>query len=113
MESRNVWYTCAGDRDGAHVFTFVHSSAMSGFYYRPQRIWGKVMFSQVSVSLFTDMRGVSVPACTTGYMTRGLYLGGSLSGGSLSRGSLSKEGGGLCLGGPLSGVSLLGRPPVQ
>ena len=44
------------------------------------------MFSQASVILFTE-GGVSVPACTTGHMTRGgLCPGGSLSGGSLSRG---------------------------
>ena len=31
-------------------------------YYRPQRSWGKVMFSQASVILFTE--GVCIPACT-------------------------------------------------
>ena len=51
------------------------------------------MFSQTCVKNSVHRRwGVSVPACTTGHITRGR--------GSLSRGSLS---GGLCPGGSLSG----------
>ena len=68
------------------------------FYYRSQRSCGKVMFLHVSDSVHRG--GVSVPACTTGYMTRGVS-------GSLSRGSLSI--GGFCPGVSLStGVSVQG-----
>ena len=59
------------------------------YFYRPQRSCGKVMFSQASVILFTG--GVSVPACTTGHMTRGVSVQGvSVQGGLCT--------GGLCLG---------------
>ena len=63
---------------------------------------------------------VSVPACTTGQMTRrSLCPGGSLSGrrrsvsrGSLSSGSLSREG--LCPGGSLSSrASVRETPPTE
>ena len=85
--------------------------------YRPQRSCDKVMFLHLCVILFT---GVSVPACTTGHMTRGVSVqeeslleGVSLSGGwvsvqgvsvqweSLSR-RVSVQRGSLC------GVSVLG-----
>ena len=93
------------------------------------------MFSQACVknSVHDEGEGFSVPACTTGHMTRGfcpeggLCRGGSLSGGSLSRGSLSRrvfvqwEGGslsrgggwcprGLCLGVSVQGVSVRETP---
>ena len=88
------------------------------------RGYGKFMFLQASMSLFTG--GVSVPGCTTGHMTRGCLSGGSLSKGGLCprgsvqggvsvHGDLCKRGylsggvsvwGGLCLGGSLSGGSL-------
>ena len=45
------------------------------------------MFSQASVILFTEGGGVSVPAGTTGHMTRGVCVqGGLCPKGSLSRG---------------------------
>ena len=88
--------------------------------YLPQRSCTTLMFLHMSVILFTTGEGwVSVPACTTGYMTRGIPVGdglfpeglclggsvwGSLSRGeSLCRGSLSWEGGwGFCPGRSLS-----------
>ena len=51
-------------------------------------VWSKVMFMHLCVILF---EGVSVPACITGHMTRGVCPGGSLSRGSLSRGVLCQE----------------------
>ena len=84
--------------------------------YHPQRSCGKVMISQVCVKNSVH-RGVSVPACTSGHMTKGvsvqggLYLGGLCSGESLSRGisiwGVSVQGS-LCLGegGSLSRGSL-------
>ena len=86
------------------------------------RGYGKVMFLQTSMSLFTGL--VSVPGCTTGHMTRGCLSGGSLSmgdlcpGGSVQGGSLSMgisvHGGiclgGLCLGGLCPGVLCPGGP---
>ena len=61
---------------------------------------------------------VSVPACTTGHMTRGVsVLGGLCPGGTLSRGSLSRGAslsGDLCPGGMGSlsrGVSVRETPP--
>ena len=53
-----------------HVFKCIYFILhISVFYYRPNEVYGKVMFSRASVSLFTG--GVSVPGCTTGHMTRG------------------------------------------
>ena len=92
--------------------SFVHISV---FYYRPKQGYGKVMFSQAFLSLFTG--GVSVPGCTTSHMTRGSLSGGSLSkgdlcpGGSVQGGSLSmgiSVYGGICLGGLCPGGSLSG-----
>ena len=99
--------------------------------YHPQRSCGKVMISQVCVKNSVH-RGVSVPACTSGHMTKGvsvqggpiwgvsvqeslcpgISIWGSLSrgvsfqgeGGSLSKGSLYP--GGLCPGGLCLGVSV-------
>ena len=77
----------------------------------------KVTFSQVCVKNSVH-RGFSVPACTTGHMTRGVCPGGALSGGFLSRGVSVLGSGGLCLEGSLSrevsvqgvwGVSVQGR----
>ena len=98
------------------------SCTLSSNYYRPKRSYGKVMFLHVSVILFGGGGDVSVLACTTGHMTRGVCPGGlcpggvSVQAGSLSRGvsvqgvsvrgSLSGGGlclGGLCLGGPVRG----------
>ena len=54
-------------------------------------------------------RGVSVPACTTGHITRGSLSRGTSVQGSLSRGSLSRESlGGLCLGVSVQEVSVQG-----
>ena len=97
------------------------------YFYRPQRICGKIMFSHASVILFTGMGGgggVSVPAWPRGHITRGVSVQGGLRplvfvqrnlypGGSLSReGGLYLRGlcpGGLCPGGSLSrGVSVWG-----
>ena len=60
------------------------------------------MFLHLSVILFT-VGGVSVPACTTGHMTRGVSVqgGGLCLGGSLSRGVSVQGGWGLCQGDPL------------
>ena len=69
--------------------------------YRPLRSCGKVMFLHLCVILFT--RGISVPTCTTGHMTRGSLSRGSLCGRSLSGGSLSR---GLYLGVSVQGVSV-------
>ena len=45
-------------------------------------VWGKVIFSQASVILFTGKLGIGFPACITGHMTReaGMPPGGSASG---------------------------------
>ena len=64
--------------------------------YRPQRSCGKVMFSQACVKNSVHSWGSSVPACTTGHMTRVSLSRVSLSRGSLSRGVTVQ--GGLCLG---------------
>ena len=76
------------------------------------------MFSQACVGNSRILsRGVSVPACTTGHMTRGISVWGSLPGGlclggglfpggSLSGGLCLSLSGGLCLGGSLSGGHL-------
>ena len=92
---------------------------------------GKVMFSQACAKNSVHGEGVSVPACTTGHMTRegvpvqgglcpgGLCPGGLCPSGSLSRsvffhrgplsgGGVSVQGEGLCLRG-----SLLERPPTS
>ena len=37
------------------------------FFYRPQRSWGKVIFSQVCVILFTGGWGGGLPQCMLGY----------------------------------------------
>ena len=74
------------------------------FVYRPQLRCGKVMFLHLCVILFT----VSVPACTTGHMTRGVSVWGVFvwvglgPGGSL---------GGLCPGGSLWGRSVREEDP--
>ena len=98
-----------------------HQNCLRTYFYRPQRSCGKVMFLHLSVS-HSVHRGVCVPACTTGHMTRGISVGG---GGSLSRGvsvqdlgvsvqdwEISVQG-----GGPLSRVGDLcpgwGRVSVQ
>ena len=42
-----------------------HSYCLYIFFYRPQRSWGKVIFSQASVILFTG--GGGLPQCMLGY----------------------------------------------
>ena len=61
-----------------------HQNCLRTYFYRPQRSCGKVMFLHLSVS-HSVHRGVYVPACTTGHMTRGISVWGG-GGGSLSRG---------------------------
>ena len=92
--------------------------------YRPQRSWGKVIFSQASVILFTGGGGIpaciagGIPACLAGFQahTQGGSLGGSGRGvsrptpkgeveGDLARGGVSRltpRGRGLLLGGAWS-----------
>ena len=125
-------------RNTVHCGRLCELSTLSRYItcYRPQRSCGKVMFSQASVILFTG--GVSVPACSTGHMTRGslsrrvsvwgipvwdlsgwrgLCLGGCPGGlclgdlcpGDLSGGSLSR--GSLSRGGLSPGVSVRETPP--
>ena len=77
------------------------------FVYRPQLRCGKVMFLHLCVILFT----VSVPACTTGHMTKGVsvwgvFVWGLCLGGSWSRESLSR---GISWGSLSREVSLWGR----
>ena len=84
--------------------------------YRPQRSCGKVIFLHLSLILFTG--GVSIPACTTGHMTRGVSVQGGLCPVGISDQGIFVRGdlcpGGLCLGGiSVQGESLLGRPPGQ
>ena len=69
-------------------------------FYRPQRSCGMVMFLHMCVILFGRGGVISVPACTTGHMTRR-----SLSGRCLS-GDLCQ--GGLCLGVSVQRVSVWG-----
>ena len=47
-----------------HIFSNKYVKIKVG-YYRPQRSWGKVMFSQACVILF--MGGVCLPQCMLGY----------------------------------------------
>ena len=81
-----------------HFYHFHFISNVRTFwanFYRPQRGCAKVMFLQLSVILFTGE--VSIPAYTTGHMTRGCLSRGCLSRGVSVQGGLCL--GDLCLGG--------------
>ena len=79
-------------------------------YYRPQRSFYTCLW-------FCSQGGVSVPACTTGHMTRGVSVQGVSVLGALCPGGVCPgglcPGGGLCSGGLCPGGSLLGSPPPR
>ena len=91
-------FTSQGRITGEHVThfdsVFRHFGLIATAFccYRPQRSCGKVMSLLLSVSNSVH-RLVSIPACTTGHMTRGSLSGGALCPGGLCPQRVSVHGG--------------------
>ena len=65
IRSTSGWYTSYCNAD-LFLFNFsLFNSIKMSLYYRPQRSWDKVIFSQASVILFS--RGGALPQCMLGY----------------------------------------------